>query len=243
MKRTLILCSDGTSTIQSKDFGETYHSIDGAVQESRHVYIHCGLNYFIEHRANKEDSINILEIGFGTGLNALLTIIEQHNNPLLTKCPIYYETVELYPLEEEEWSRLNYPEKLSLTNLKNNNKKEAVSEIFKTIHQSEWGVMTKIGISFNLMKRKENILDFEPSRIFDIVFFDAFSPNSQPELWGQEIFNKIAKHLHNESILTTYSSKGDVKRALRASGFIITRLHGVGTKRHIIRGIKNNTII
>jgi tRNA U34 5-methylaminomethyl-2-thiouridine-forming methyltransferase MnmC len=225
------------------DFGETYHSIDGAVQESSHVYIHCGLNYFIEHYAKKKESIDILEIGFGTGLNALLTVIEQQNNPLLTKCPIYYETVELYPLDEEEWSKLNYPEKLNIRDPKKNNKKENVSEIFKTIHQCEWGVMTKIGISFNFMKIKENILNFEPTRIFDIVFFDAFSPNSQPELWSQKIFNKIARHLHNESILTTYSSKGDVKRALRASGFTITRLPGVGTKRHIIRGIKNNTII
>ena len=222
MKRKLILTGDGSHSISVPELKVAYHSIHGAITESLHVFIEAGL-YGSRPRSNRgPEPFRILEVGFGTGLNALLTLIEAEKTKTIT----YYETVELFPLSENEIKELNYCEQLG---------KPELQQPFQILHTREWEKEIAITENFTLLKRNEDLLTskfFEP---FELIYFDAFAPNAQPELWTKEIFDKMFAWLEPGGLLVTYCSKGDVRRAMIAAGFEVEKLPGPPGKREMIR--------
>ena len=223
MKRKIIITEDGSSSIYVEDFGEHYHSIHGAIQESEHVFIKSG---FFSDRLSSIDKVSILEIGFGTGLNALLTYfsaieIQKH---------IHYTAIELYPISYEELQLLNYADKLSY---------QGADKVFSLIHNAAWEKSESINNHFTICKHKISALDIQfPENTFDLVYFDAFSPTTQPELWSNVLFEKIYYSMKPNGVFVTYSTKGDVKRALKQVGFSIEKLKGPKGKREILQGGK-----
>jgi len=217
MIRQLILTEDGSHTIFVPEMGEHYHSVHGAMQESFHIFIQYGF-----HQAQSEE-LTILEIGFGTGLNALLTLLLSNAD----NKPVIYETWEKFPISSEEIQKLNYPEMLKCDR-----------EIFSSLHQAAWEVDVHVTPIFTLKKIEGDILNFNSSRIFDLVYFDAFGPDFQPELWTADVFSKIAACLRNGSRLVTYSAKGQVRRNLREAGFTVEKAPGPPGKREITIAIK-----
>jgi len=227
MQRKLILTGDGSHTISMPELNVTYHSIHGAIQESKHVFIEAGLKSLTLAEAAK---LNIFEVGFGTGLNALLTIIEAEK---LQK-QIHYETVEPFPVGSSETRSLNYCKQLD---------REDLQPIFEQLHSCEWEKKTNITANFHFKKSGSNLLNFETSetclsgkQAFKLIYFDAFAPNAQPELWTKEIFEKMFAMLEPGGILVTYCSKGNVRRAMQAAGFIVEKLPGPRGKREMVRG-------
>ena len=210
-----IITADNSPTLYVPELNEHYHSVNGALQESIHIFINAGLKHI------QKENINILEIGFGTGLNTVLTFSE---NKKLKK-NIYYETIEKYPLSKD-----------IIEDLINNNFTEP--EITEQIHQIPWEKEIMISDNFYLKKIKTDLKTYFPEHTFDLVYFDAFAPEKQPELWTEEIFKKIYDATKQNGILVTYSAKGIVKQALRAAGFIVKRLPGPIGKRHMIQAIK-----
>ncbi len=217
----LRLTADGSNTIFSDIFFETYHSVNGAVTESTHVFINAGLK-----RCTKT-SIRVFEVGFGTGLNALLTCVEAEK--LLVD--IEYHSVELYPLEMEVIKSLNYSDSLSLN-----------SQLFNSLHKAPWNVTVQISPTFRLRKISSSLQETNMLDKFDVVYFDAFSPAIQPELWTMEVFSKIYNNLHNNAILTTYCAKGEVRRNMQAAGFKVERLPGPPGKREMLRATKGGSL-
>ena len=218
MERKLILTADGSHTIFVNGMDEPYHSTHGALQESRHIFIKHGL------QTVKKKSVRILELGFGTGLNALLTLIE--SIPL--DLDIYYHAVEKYPLADSEYSRLNY-EKLV---------KESPKGTLKGFHTCPWGENVQITDNFTLFKEKADFRSMNPPPHMNLIYFDAFSPDKQPELWTSTIFDTIARAADPGAILVSYSSKGLVRRAIASSGFEVHKAEGPPGKREMIRAIK-----
>lgn len=217
----LIITEDGSHTLLNSELKEHYHSFHGAIAESQHIFINAGLRFAVQNRL----SINILEIGFGTGLNALLSFDESTKKNFHCN----YTTVEAHPLSENIFSRLNYPELLGISN-----------EIFKSIHCCKWNEEIIISDHFNLHKLHSSILNLKlPVDFFDLVFFDAFGPDVQPEMWTNQVFSNINLSMKKNAILTTYSTKGDVKRTLKSVGFVIEKLPGPKGKREILRALKN----
>jgi len=167
-----------------------------------------------------------LEIGFGTGLNALLTCLKAAER----QQKIYYETLELYPLSQQEIQQLNYPDILPYA---------AVSECFSRLHSTAWNKKERVSENFTLYKRQISAIGATyPAQTFDLVYFDAFSPEAQPELWTEAVFKPIYNAMKNKSILLTYCTKGIVKQQLKALGFQIEKLSGPVGKREILRAIK-----
>ena len=233
MTRIIRTCEDGSFTIYDERFMECYHSNFSAVKESLHNFLDCGLKLRMQEDNIKY--INIFEMGFGTGLNTLITLLESFTNEDLKDIPVYYESLEKYPLSETEWSALAYHNELAEHfSLKTNE----IETIYKRILSAEWDKKVALSDNFTLKKRCCDISDYSFSRSFDLVYYDAFSPNTQPELWSEDIFSKIYNNLNSNAILTTYSSKGSVKTALRNSGFEVKRITGVGRKKHIVRAVK-----
>jgi len=218
MERKIITTKDGSYTVQVPDWNVTYHSTHGAVQESMHVFIQTGLQYLLQQQHTEK--IYVFEMGFGTGLNALLTAIEAQK----TDVAIYYTAVELYPLSASEIAALNYDELL------NDN-----THLFHQLHQCKWNEAVAITDHFTLEKIKANLLDYTPHQLFNLIYYDAFDPAAQPELWTQAIFEKLYNMLTDNGILVTYCSKGDVRRAMQAAGFRVTKLPGPPGKREIVR--------
>ncbi len=221
MNRHLIDTQDGSPSIFSDIFGESYHSCTGAIQESQYLFIDNGLSYFINNHKDKK-TINIIEFGFGTGLNTLLTTLSIEKFSIENRPKIYYDTLEKYPLQEDEYKLLNY----------GNN------SIFNDIHTSVWERYNEITDNFFLRKVKCDFLEYNFDKKIDIVYFDPFSPNTQPQIWGIEIFSKIYSAMNSGSIFITYSSKGIVKQALRDVGFNVKRIKGAGNKRHSLLAFK-----
>ena len=218
----LIKTKDGSHTVQCEQFGVTYHSIHGSINESLHVFIKMGLQY----KAHLKQSINILEVGFGTGLNAYLTLLNKED-----KTSINYHSLEAYPLKEPDYKALNYASIIG----------RSTEEInyFETLHTTPSGQLTPITDGFSLQKVKTLLHDFEANEdSFDLIYFDAFAPNTQPELWTTAIFEKLYKMLKTDGTLVTYCAKGDVKRSLKAAGYDIERLPGPPGKREMIRANK-----
>jgi len=226
LKRKIITTSDGSTTIYLPEINEQYHSIHGAVQEALHVFINDGLHYFNnELNTKKNTKISILEIGFGTGLNALLTVVEAE------KLEINYEGVEAYPVSKEELEKLNYTSLLA-------KKYTNIERLFNKIHKVSWEKQVSVTEHFTLKKRKQFFEKIEDENCFDIIYFDAFGARVQPELWTETIFIKMFKALKNNGILVTYSAKGSVRRALITAGFTVERLPGPPGKREMLRAKK-----
>ena len=225
MKREIFITSDGSTTIHLPDWDEQYHSKHGAIQEAYHVFIKTGLEYFLTTNKNKADKIAILEIGFGTGLNAFITFLEAVKNSLT----IHYEGLEAYPVLAAEVNQLNYIEEL--------NAKESAT-YFSEMHNVSWGETHKISKEFVLKKRKQFFDEIDDVATFNLIYFDAFGAKNQPELWTEEIFKKMFTALKFKGILVTYSAKGSVRRALQSVGFTVERLPGPPGKREMLRAIK-----
>jgi tRNA U34 5-methylaminomethyl-2-thiouridine-forming methyltransferase MnmC len=220
MRRKLIDTEDGSKTLYVPGLDEHYHSRFGAITESRHIFIEAAFEY------SGKDPVRVLEFGMGTGLNVLLSY-EQSIKETRT---VYYHAVEKYPVTAYEINNLSFTDHI----------KEADAKIFQQIHESEWGCETCIGESFTLLKTQLDFREFETSDRFDVIYFDAFSPEVQPELWTERMFQKIASFSNPGTVLTTYSSKGLVKRHLIAAGFSIEKLPGPPGKREFLRAIKNS---
>lgn len=221
MNRTLRTTADGSATLFVPELNEHYHSVHGAVQESNHVFIQAGL------KACKSREISILEMGFGTGLNAWLTAIYAAKN----KLSINYTALEKYPLVPEEWRLLNYTEHAS----------HKQSGLFQHIHQVPWETKTEISEHFALQKIKADFADFnfeETQNAFHLIYFDAFAPSTQPDLWTTEMFLKMYNSLKQNGLLVTYCAQGQVKRNMKAAGFKVEALPGPPGKREMTRAIK-----
>jgi len=218
MKSELILTEDGSNSLYVPEIDECYHSSHGAIQESRHIFIEAGL------KQCRKSEINVLEVGFGTGLNAFLTMIEAERSGK----QIQYVSLEKYPVETEKALRLNYPEELS----------PEKRSFFELMHISAWNEKIQITPFFSLEKIKTDFTQYTPEHKFDVIFFDAFSPEKQPEMWTQERFELIYKHCNHGAILTTYCAKGVVRRSMQVAGFIVERLAGPPGKREILRGVR-----
>ena len=219
MRREIITTSDGSKTIHLPDWDESYHSKHGAVQEAYHVFIKNGLNLF------KNTTVNILEIGFGTGLNAIITYIEAEKLDL----KINYTGVEAYPITLEEALEMNYVEALNF---------EDSDGVFDKMHEIPFGTVVALSDNFNIEKRDIFFDQIEDIDSFDLIYFDAFGFRVQPELWSTEIFLKMYKALKNNGVLVTYAARGVVKRSMKEVGFTVEKLAGPPGKREMMRAFK-----
>ncbi len=217
----IILTQDGSHSMVSEQFGEAYHSKYGAIQESQHVFIEAGLEAVSEDLNN----IHLLEMGMGTGLNVLLTYLA---NQTLKKT-IYYTAIEAYPIKN--WQELNYVELLDLD--------EKAQHFFEQLHVGAWEEMVQLSEHFYLKKTKTLLEKISlPKDHFHLIYFDAFAPNAQANLWTEDIFEKMYKSTALDGILTTYCAKGSVKRAMKAAGFGLEGLAGPPGKREMTRAIR-----
>ena len=220
MKREIIITDDGSTTIRIPDWDENYHSTHGAIQEAKHVFIKNGLDLF-----QNQDSISILEIGFGTGLNAFITFLET-----LNKEKVNYVGVEAYPISAEEITQMNYVSQLDA---------EKYQEIFDKMHACDWENQQTITENFLLTKRKQFFQDIEDKNQFDLIYFDAFGFPLQPELWSEVIFKKMYDALLPKGTLVTYACRSSIKNAMLSVGFSIEKLPGAPGKREMLRATKN----
>jgi tRNA U34 5-methylaminomethyl-2-thiouridine-forming methyltransferase MnmC len=217
----IFLTDDGSHSLMSETFGDSYHSKFGAIQESQHVFIEAALNYLT---AKGKTDLTILEIGFGTGLNVLMTFREAERQNL----KIHYLTIEKYPLSIEQAETLNYAEQLMVD-----------SAVFKTLHSCNWGENVQLSTHFSFEKRENDCQSIDLENVADIIYFDAFAPQIQPELWETPILQSLFTALKIGGVLTTYCAKGAVKRALKEVGFQLESLPGPVGKREMTRALKN----
>ena len=214
----ITLTGDGSHTLFVPELNEHYHSVHGAIQESEFIFIKSGLDYF------RSTHLRIFEVGFGTGLNALLTCIRA----IARKREIYYESIEKNPLPRYLTDSLNYKDLVGTEN----------GRIFEQLHSCDWNVTCRITNNFTLLKIKGDLITSEIFGVFDLVYFDAFGPDKQPEMWSDNVFEKISGITARNGVLVTYSAKGTVQRALKKHGFEVSLLPGPPGKRQIIRAIK-----
>ncbi len=221
MQKEFMITEDGSHTIYLPEMDEHYHSVHGAIQESRHVYIEQGLL-----QLNKKQ-LSILEIGFGTGLNAYLTYCYAHQKQI----SVNYSSLEKYPLTEAEYRQLNYPHTIF----------PEFSFVFEQMHAAAWESVAEISPEFKLQKIQADLLTFRFNALpqYDLVYYDAFAPGKQPEMWTDEILHKVAATVKDDGILITYCAKGTVRRSLTASGFKMERIPGPIGKKEILRGKKS----
>jgi tRNA U34 5-methylaminomethyl-2-thiouridine-forming methyltransferase MnmC len=212
------ITEDGSHTLYLEDLDETYHSKHGAIQEAMHVFIEAGLKH------KKQSKINILEVGFGTGLNAFLTLQQSNYKN------INYTSLEAYPLSDDIISQLNYSQELKLD-------VKSIQQLEK-LHKVEWESYQEITPSFNLNKVKVELACYTTNEKFDIIYFDAFGPRVQPEMWDKAIFEYMFDILSDNGILVTYCAKGSVKRTLKDVGFEVEPLPGPPGKREMTRAKK-----
>lgn len=220
LKKEIVNTLDGSNTIFVPEFDETYHSTHGAIQESLHVFIRSGLKFKTEL-----NDINVLEVGFGTGLNALLSFINSEE----TNKNIKYTSIEAYPLKWDLLSKLNYIDLIF------NGKYSAT---YKKIHTCDWESFYILSSFFTLKKQNVKLQDVSFDNEFDVIYFDAFAPRVQPELWTDQIFTSMYKALKPGGVLVTYCAKGSVKRALKYVGFELQSIPGPPGKREMSRAVK-----
>lgn len=218
---TIINTQDGSHSIFSEEFGVSYHSKYGAITESRHVFIDAGLY----PKIIAQEKTSVLEIGFGTGLNAFITFLEA----TLRKVAVSYVGIEAYPISEPQLNQLNYPTLLHAVDQK---------DIFLQMHLSSWDQPQKFSEYFTFKKQRMLFEEIAFKNIFDVIYFDAFAPNAQPHLWEIPLLQKMYEALKPEGIFVTYCAKGAVKRNLKALGFKVEALPGPPGKREMTRGIK-----
>lgn len=217
MKREIIKTLDGSVTIHLPDMKESYHSKFGAIQEAYHVFIKNGLALF-EGRP-----ISILEIGFGTGLNAFITLLESQKANQQVK----YTGLEAYPVAMEEVSQLNYVEQLHA---------EEHREQFNLLHSCGWGRQILINENFTLLKKQQFFNQINDYDNYDLIYFDAFGYHAQPELWSTDIFKLMKNALHKNGILVTYACRTVIRKAMQEAGFETEKLPGPPGKREMLRG-------
>ena len=220
MERKIIKTSDGSSSVYLPEWDENYHSKHGAIQEAYHVFIKHGLDLFPHN-----SEVRILEMGFGTGLNCMITYLEAIKRNLR----VDYLGLEGYPLDPEMIWKLNHLHQLSAGNYKDD---------YEKLITSSWEIPVLINDNFKLLKRQLMFEDFKEKSFSDLIYFDAFGARVQPELWTEVIFKKMFEALVETGVLVTYSAKGSVRRAMQAVGFEVERLPGPPGKREMLRGIK-----
>lgn len=209
---------DGSATILVADMDEHYHSVRGALTESCHIYRDCA---FLHRSSAASDVVRLLEVGFGTGLNAVVTAMVAD-----AEHPVHYITLEKYPLGKEIIAGLNYGDMVD-------------SELFRAIHAAPWNTPVKITPYFTLEKRQDDYLTAELPRDIDVVYFDAFAPEKQPEMWSHDAFERLVATMNDGAVLTTYCAKGEIRRMFASLGLSVERLPGpVGGKREILRATK-----
>lgn len=221
MKREIFQTLDGSTTIHLPDWNESYHSKHGAIQEAYHVFIQNGLFTF------NNLPVSILEIGFGTGLNAFITYIESKKS----NQKIDYYGVEAYPISADEILQMNFVSELNA---------DAESEVFKRMHECDWEIINQISPLFSLTKRNQFFEQIDDEDKFDLIYFDAFGYRVQPDLWSTEIFRKMYKSLKSKGTLVTYAARGLVKRSLIEVGFKVEKLPGPPGKREMFRATKTD---
>ncbi len=224
MKRTIITTEDGSKTLYIKYLDETYHSIHGAVQEAEHVFVNNGLKRL------KNCEINILELGFGTGLNFLATIneyLKTDKNHI-----VQYFSIDKYPVIVKEVAELSYFQFFNSKNIK---------EIFEKIHEIDWGVSTEIVPNFFLTKINCDFFELKNLDLpkINLVYYDCFASKVQPDLWEKPLFEMVSEKMSTEGLLTTYSAKGSVKRILQDLNFLVEKVPGPPGKREMINAWKD----
>jgi len=215
--RRLIMTADGSHSISLPDLNITFHSRHGAIQESKHVFIEAGYRKIMERFPLQP--INILEVGLGTGLNAFLTAIACMENDQL----IRYTGLETHPLDMATSANLNYPEQLGHVDL------------FDSIQLATWNSPVSIHNTFSIRKQSTNLLEYEGTDPFHLIYFDAFAPDVQPQLWTEFVFQSLARNTLPGGMLVTYCSKGSVRRAMEAAGWKVEKLQGPKGKREMVR--------
>lgn len=213
-----MITSDGSATIAIPDMHVTYHSKHGAVQESEHVFIASGLKPLL----HTQPTLRIFEMGFGTGLNALLTLIQAESQ----QQKIHYQAVEAFPLEPALSSQLNYTEQLQRPDL---------ATVFHQLHAAPWAQPIVLSPWFTLLKFHSTLFDLPAIEPVHLIYYDAFAPGAQPELWTSDAFGLLFNMLLPGGILVTYCSKGDVRRAMQAAGFLVEKIPGPPGKREMVR--------
>lgn len=217
LKPELVTSGDGSHTLKVAELKEHYHSHKGALCESEHVFIKAGLE------ALQKDEIRLLEVGFGTGLNALLSALNSSYHHL------EYHTLETFILEFETIEKLNYPELIGGEN---------TGKLFREIHLSNWNELVTINERFSIQKIHKRLQDFESTELFDLVYYDAFAPHAQPELWDLSIWQKLFEMINTGGTIVTYCAKGQVKRDMKAAGFDVESIPGPPGKREMTRARK-----
>ncbi len=220
MKQTLFITNDGSTSIRLEELDESYHSKHGAIQEAYHVFIKNGLSLF------KGTSVSVLEIGFGTGLNALITLKEAQN----FQQTINYVGVEAYPVSFDMAMQMNYVQQLEQEDLKSS---------FELMHQSDWGKRVSITPNFHLTKEKKLFQEIDYENQFDLIYFDAFGFRVQPELWSVEVFQIMYNAMKRGGVLVTYACRTSIKNAMKECGFTVEKLPGAPGKREMLRAFKN----
>ena len=211
--------ADGSFTLFVPELDEHYHSVKGALTESEHIFINMGL----KHSAAVQP--RVLEIGFGTGLNAFLSLLAAEE----TQRKVHFTTIERFPLDIETIRSMNYPDQVAPERAKE----------YEALHTAPWNVDAPITPFFTLHKLEADFTHYEFPKGYDVIYFDAFAPEKQPEMWSQELFNNLYNVLNTSGILTTYCAKGVIRRMLQAAGFTVERLPGPpGGKREILRATK-----
>ena len=216
----LVLTKDGSQTILNTDLGSTYHSRHGALTESQHIFIDKGLQKQIKKGVT---NITLLEMGFGTGLNAVLTAIAASEQNI----QIIYHALELFPVPDAMWQQYQLPEELA-----------TYRHLFNALHAAEWNKEVVISPNFSIIKHAVSLLDFQPSAQFNLVYYDAFEPETQPELWTQEVFEKLYSWMKEDAVLATYCCKGYVRRNMLGARFEVEKAPGPPGKREIIVATK-----
>ncbi len=218
--RQIVYTGDGSTSLFVPEWNEHYHSTHGAIQEAYHVFIQNGLFYFDKKK------LRILEIGLGTGLNCFISFLEAKKN----NYDIAYTGVEAYPITREEYRQLNYVERLEA---------KSYQSVFEFIHTSDWHKKITLADNFTLIKRAITFQNITCKNSFDLIYFDAFAPGVQPELWTESIFKKMYDALSPGGVLVTYSAKGSVRRTMQSLGFQVEKLPGPPGKREMLRAIKS----
>ncbi len=219
MQRIVEETADGVATLYIPQMDEHYHSVKGALTEAQHVYIASAFC------ATTQPTVSLLEMGFGTGLNAFLTLLEAEKQGRSVR----YTTLELYPLPLDTVMQLGYAEAIA----------PEAAPLFEAIHRCEWGEEVAITPYFTLCKQQVDLLDFCSDEAIDAIYFDAFAPEKQPELWSEEVFTSLYNQMSSGGVLTTYCAKGEVRRRLQRAGFTVERLAGPPNgKREILRATK-----
>ncbi|GAB4093782.1 tRNA (5-methylaminomethyl-2-thiouridine)(34)-methyltransferase MnmD [Flaviaesturariibacter terrae] len=220
MERKITVTKDGSHTFEYPDMRGTYHSRHGALGESRHVFIEAGLYYALEQFP--AEPLSIFEMGFGSGLNALLTAIEAEQR----KRFIQYVTIEAFPVPASEALKLNYGALL------------AARELFQQLHAAPWEMETKLSEYFTIRKEEGALQELGITGLYHLVYYDAFAPSSQPELWTADSFRKLYERLLPGGALVTYCSKSVVRKAMMEAGFSVTKPPGPWGKREMVRALK-----